>query len=244
MNKKKRAIIIFIVIIIIGAFAYKKWWSGPFKYAGTIEATRIDLPSRVATVVKDIRVQEGDHVELGQSLAALSCDEIELQQKLAQENFDRAVNLKRTGSISKEAFDLAQNRKQEMDTRQGWCEIKSPVKGTVLTRFLEPSEWVNPGTKIITVANLQELWTYFYVPQKIMSQLKVGSQIKGEVPELQKIFSGTIIKINEEAEFTPKNVQTESERTRLIFGVKVQFKNLEGRLKPGMTIESSLETHN
>jgi HlyD family secretion protein len=63
------------------------------------------------------------------------------------------------------------------------------------------------------------------------------------LPELNnREFDGKIIKINDEAEFTPKNVQTRSERERLVFGVKVSFlgANDQEILKPGMTIEVKL----
>jgi HlyD family secretion protein len=56
----------------------------------------------------------------------------------------------------------------------------------------------------------------------------------------EKKFPGTIALIRDEAEFTPKNVQTRSERTRLVYGVKLVFPNPEGILKPGMTIEVKL----
>ncbi len=63
----------------------------------------------------------------------------------------------------------------------------------------------------------------------------------GMLPEAQnKKFPGRIIKISEEAEFTPKNVQTRAERTRLVYGIKVRFDNPDLILKSGMTIESTL----
>lgn len=241
MNKKTVVIALVILALVGAGYAIQKsYFRSAFRYAATIEATRIDLPARVSTTVEEVLVQEGASVKKSQVLARLSCEDITLQQKLAQDNFDRAVNLKRTGSISKEAFDLAQNKKQEADTKLSWCEIKSPVDGTVLTRFLEPAEWANPGTKLFTVANMNELWAYFYVPQEVMSKLKLQDKVIGEVPEISRTFDGEVIKINEEAEFTPKNVQTQSERTRLIYGIKVLFKNPDHQLKSGMTIESTL----
>lgn len=240
MNKKLVIAIAGVLIISICFLISKLFFTQPFKYAGTIEVTRIDLPARVSTTIESIFVQEGDTIQKNQILSKLSCEDIFLQQKLAAENYERAVNLKRAGSISKESFDLFQNKKQDADIRKGWCEIKSPVNGVVLTRFLEPSEWVNPGTKLLTVADVSDLWAYFYVPQVVMSHLRVGNEVMGEVPELDRKFPGKITKINNEAEFTPKNVQTQSERTRLIFGIKVQFRTNDLVLKPGMTIESSL----
>lgn len=240
MDKKRKLFLGLGLLAIIIGIVSNKLFSRGFEFAGTIEATRIDLPARVATVIKSIEVDEGQQVKKGEVIASLACEDLELSQNLAEENYQRALKLKQTGSISKEAFDQAQNRKQDADTRMGWCKIKSPVDGRVLTRFLDPSEWVNPGTKVLTVANLEDLWTYFYVPQELMSKLKLGSQVIGRVPEIDREFPGTIIKINDEAEFTPKNVQTQSERTRLVFGIKTSFKNSDGALKPGMTIQSTL----
>ncbi len=238
---KKIIIPILAIILVTGFFIWKTLWQPNFVYAGTIEATRIDLPSRVPTVVKEISVEEGQAVKQGEVLAKLSCEDLSLVAELARDDYDRALKLKRGGSISIESFEQAQNRKDLAETKLSWCSIISPVDGTVLTKFLEPTEWVNPGTKILTVADLSRLWAYFYVPQEVMSKLKVGQKVEGVIPELQnRKFSGQVIKINDEAEFTPKNVQTQSERTRLVFGVKVLFDNSSGALKPGMTIESSL----
>jgi HlyD family secretion protein len=239
MNKK--LISILVLILLIGGIGAQMFLRKAFDYAGTVEATRIDLPARVATVIKSILVDEGSLVKKDQIIIELACEDIAIHYSLIKENYERAVKLKNTGSISKEAFDTALNKMQEADIRLAWCEIKAPFDGTVLTRFLEPAEWVNPGTKILSLGDLRNLWTYFYVSQELMSQLKVGAEVIGSVPEINKSFRGKIVKINDEAEFTPKNVQTQTERTRLIFGIKVAFKNDEGFLKPGMSILSTLK---
>ena len=112
-----------------------------------------------------------------------------------------------------------------------------------MTRYREPAEWVSPGLKLLTLANIQDIWTYIYVPEPEIAKLKVGMKLVGTVPEIKdRIFEGQIVKINSEAEFTPKNVQTQSERTRLVYGVKVSFlgTNQDEILKPGMTIEMKL----
>ena len=76
----------------------------------------------------------------------------------------------------------------------------------------------------------------------MIHKLKVGDCIKCYLPELpEKIIIGKIIKINEEAEFTPKNVQTREERTRLVYGVKVRFANDDMLLKSGMVLETAFE---
>ena len=176
----------------------------------------------------------------GQSLLELSCEDLEISNRLATENFNRSLQLKTTGSISKEAFDSSKNKKEESDLKMNWCHINSPTDGTILTKYIESSEWVNPGSRLLTIADLKTVWAYFYVPQTSIPFIKIGTTVNVKNNENGKSYSGTIIKINEEAEFTPKNVQTQSERTRLIFGVKVRLENSAGELKPGMTLVTDL----
>jgi HlyD family secretion protein len=162
---------------------------------------------------------------------------------LANTNYNRNLRLFKAGTVSQETMDQVKNRKDDADVHMNWCSVHSPINGTVLSRYHEPGEWVVPGTKLLTLANIRDIWAYIYVAQPEVSQLKPGMKLQGFLPELNnRQFTGTILKINDEAEFTPKNVQTQAERTRLVFGVKVSFlgANDEEILKPGMTIEIEL----
>jgi HlyD family secretion protein len=212
----------------------------PFRYAGTLEATKVDLSARLPAAIDQVRVQEGDRVTEGETLVVLSCEDFKIAARLAHQNYDRAVELSKSGLVAQETMDQLRNRKEDADARLQWCTIASPVNGKVLSRYHEPGEWMNPGTKILTIANIREIWAYIYVPQPLIARLSPGMKVKGYLPELNnREFDGVIMKINDEAEFTPKNVQTQAERERLVFGVKVSFRdaNAEEILKPGMTIE-------
>jgi len=91
------------------------------------------------------------------------------------------------------------------------------------------------------VADLSRVWAYLYVPEPLLAKLKPGMRVVGRLPEVgDRTFEGRLAHIREKAEFTPKNVQTREERTRLVYGVKVEFANPDRVLKPGMTIEVSL----
>jgi HlyD family secretion protein len=241
MTKKKKTALIVIAALLIAAIAIKLLWKSPFRYAGTLEATRVDVPARVSTVLTTVAVEEGQQVKQGAKIASLSCDELRISGRLATENYDRALKLRKVGSLSQEAYDQTASAKQDSDARLSWCEVYAPVSGTILSRFVEPSEWVNPGTKLVAMANISDIWAYIYVPQKVMSRLKTGLEVQGRIPELgDRTYKGIIRKINDEAEFTPKNVQTQAERTRLIFGIKIYFENQDQSLNPGMTIEVQL----
>src|SRR5581483_3077802 len=122
--------------------------------------------------------QEGDHVTQGQQLVALTCEEVKVEDDLATENYQRNLKLFRAGSASQEILDQMKNRKEDADVKLGWCSIKSPIHGTVLSRYHEPGEWVNPGTKLLTLANIRDIWAYIYVPQPDVSRLKPGMKLK------------------------------------------------------------------
>lgn len=239
-----RKLLILLILAVLAGVAIKyAFFSHQFLFAGTLEVTQVDLSSQVASTIATVIPQEGDRVTEGEVLVTLTCDDLKVASELANINFERNKRLFKAGTISPENMDLIRNRKQDADVRLGWCTIRSPINGTVLSRYHEPGEWVNPGTKLLTLANIKDIWAYIYVPQPEVARLSLGEKLRSFLPELNnREFTGTIIKINEEAEFTPKNVQTQAERTRLVYGVKVSYLgvNNEEILKPGMTIEVEL----
>ncbi|WP_295904497.1 efflux RND transporter periplasmic adaptor subunit [uncultured Bdellovibrio sp.] len=239
MSKKKILPIVVIVVLLILAYAVKAiLFKNKFSYAGTVEVTKVDIPARVPSVISSFPVKEGQVVDKGQMLVQLACEDIKIAYELAKSSYDRSYRLYRGGSIAKEAFDQVKTKKEDTELRRNWCDITSPLKGTVLTTYFEPGEMVAPGAKLLTVGDLEEVYAYFYLPHDEISKLKLQQKVKAVVPELdKKEFSGVVSYINPEAEFTPKNVQTRDERTRLVYAVKIYFENPEGVLKPGMTLE-------
>ena len=134
--------------------------------------------------------------------------------------------------MSQAEYDVVARNKHDNDLKLSWCAVKSPIDGMIITKFREVGEVVAPGSTLVSLANPYDIWAYFYVPYEMLHKLNVGQHVIGTLPEAAgKTFSGTIIKINEQAEFTPKN---------LVYGVKVKFENPDLTLKSGMTIESTL----
>jgi HlyD family secretion protein len=238
----KKKIIPLALIAAIGVLAFLKMKSaGEFRYAGTIEATETDLSARSPGVIERYGAREGDPVKKGQVIAALDCADLRLAAGIAAEDFKRAEELYTGGSVSKENYDRLKYRRDDSALKVDWCSVKSPVDGRLLYAYKEKGELVGPGTKLATVADLSEVWAYIYVPHDLLAKLSAGMEVKGFLPEAgDKEFPGRISVIHPEAEFTPKNVQTRKERTRLVFAVKAAFPNPGETLKPGMTIEVKL----
>jgi HlyD family secretion protein len=186
-------------------------------------------------------VQEGDVVVPGQILVELGCEDLKLAADIAAHDFARSERLYKEGSTPFETFDRDRNRRDATALSVSWCRLASPIHGTVLARLHEPGEWASPGVNLLTLADLDSVYAYIYVPQTALYTLKPGQELQAFLPEAgDKPRRARVAFIRPEAEFTPKNVQTREERTRLVFGVKVYFDNSDRALKPGMPVEVKL----
>jgi len=238
---KKRLRIIIPLVLAIAALVYWRLKTNAFTYAGTVEATEVNISAKVSSALKTINVKEGQKVQEGDLLASMTGEDLRLAQSQAGEDYYRGALLFKSGSLPQETFDQLRSQKAMADLKVEWCNIKSPLTGTVLTQYHQPGEWVGTGTRLFTLADLREVWCLLYVPQPMLAKLSLGQKLAATLPEMpEKTFEGTITHISDEAEFTPKNVQTRQERVRLIYSVKVVFQNPNGLLKPGMSLEMDL----
>lgn len=237
-----------VLVVICGCFfAFFKnvFLNQDFFYCGTLEATRIVIPSRLSTKIISLKVKDGTRVAKDQVIAELDSVELKILYKKAKSEYERGLKLYKGNQLPLSKLEPLEFEKELVGLKVSWCNITSPIDGIILTKYREEGEFVNPGTGIFAIANLKEIWTHFYVEQEKIYSLKIGDPIDGILPEIKgRVFKGKIIKINSEPEFTPKNVQTRSERVRLVYGVKVAFENEDEVLKPGMIIETKLNDKN
>jgi HlyD family secretion protein len=120
----------------------------------------------------------------------------------------------------------------------GKSRLYAPFDGFVTVKDVEEGEYVQPGTPVLTLAQLDRVWVRTYVPETQLG--KVHLEQKAEVLSDTfpgKTYPGTVTFISPEAEFTPKNVQTTEERVKLVFRIKVTLDNPRQELKPGMPVD-------
>ena len=230
-------------MVIFGSLAKIIFFKNKFFYAGTIETTKVDISARVTSVISSIKIKEGDHISNNELLMTLTCEDYRLANQIATEDFKRTEKLFKLGSLSKEIFDQQKNRKDDSDLKVSWCNISSPLSGIVLNKYHEVGEMVTPGTRLLTLGDLKnDIYAYIYIPQTLINKISLGEKLTGHLPESKmQSFDGVVTQIGEEAEFTPKNVQTREERTRLVYAIKISFTNSDEVLKPGMTIEVKID---
>lgn len=113
--------------------------------------------------------------------------------------------------------------------------LLAPIDGIVISRLVEPGEVVLPGTPLMTLADLNELTITVYVLEDRYGAIRLGQSAQMVVDSFPgEIFDATVVRIADEAEFTPRNVQTEEGRRTTVFAVELSVENPEGKLKPGM----------
>lgn len=116
------------------------------------------------------------------------------------------------------------------------CRIVSPVSGTVLTRYVEKGETVTSGKPLFKIADMDNIYVRAYLTTSQLSQVRLGSSIKvypDDGLRKMKEYEGEVIWISDQAEFTPKNIQTRDERADLVYAVKIALHN-DGYVKLGM----------
>jgi HlyD family secretion protein len=118
--------------------------------------------------------------------------------------------------------------------------LKSPVAGIVTAKLLDAGEMAAPRAPVAVVTDLDHAWANLYVDERLVPQLKIG-QTATIVTDAGQRLPGIITFISPNAEFTPRNVQTAEERSKLVYRVKVTADNKAGILKPGMPVEAELK---
>ena len=142
---------------------------------------------------------------------------------------------------SRARVQQAEEALAQSQTRLGYTSISSPLSGVVLSKSIEPGEQVAPGTPVITVGDLTNVWLRAYIDETDLGRVKVGQSVDVTTDTYPgKVYQGRISFISSEAEFTPKNVQTQKERVKLVYRVKIDISNPGMELKPGMPADASI----
>jgi HlyD family secretion protein len=127
------------------------------------------------------------------------------------------------------------------ETRLGYATLTSPLAGVVLSKNVEPGEFVAAGTPIVTVGDLENVWLRAYINETDLGRVKVGQPVRVTTDTYpDKRYEGRVSFIAAQAEFTPKSVQTEKERVKLVYRIKVDIRNPNMELKPGMPADAEI----
>ena len=208
-----------------------------------------DYQRMLTTSVADSIIQARSRVAIAQAtldnardaLLTLQTGDQSLQVVAAQKAADAAASAVKQAEAGLEQAKQAQNLAQLQLDR---TSVKSPVDGVVLTRNIEVGDLAIAGGTVMRVAQLDSLDLVVYLPEDQYGFVNIGDSVFITVDTFaNETFEGKILRISDEAEFTPKNVQTESGRKSTVYAVKIQVLNPDHRLKPGMPADAEFTIH-
>ena len=129
---------------------------------------------------------------------------------------------------------------QSIERKLQDCYPESPLTGVILEKLVEQGELLASSKPIGRIARLDTVWVKVYLASGDFAKVKVGDQASINTEAGQTTYGGNVVWTSQEAEFTPKNVQTEKSRANLVYAVKIKIPNTDGLLKIGMPVYVSI----
>jgi HlyD family secretion protein len=244
--------------------------SNTIHVSGNIEATEVRLSFQVPGRISELLVDEGYALSRGQVVARLDKNELTQSRDNAQAAFEkaqansaflkkeyqRAENLLKSGAMTTQQRDAAKNNfetaEAELKLRAasyeiakinlGYTDLNSPVDSYVLVKSAEAGEVVVPGSTVFTIADLNDIWLTAYINETELGKVKLNQPayiMTDTYPD--KKYEGRISFISQQEEFTPKQIQTQEERVKLVYRIKIAITNTNQELKPGMPADGYIE---
>jgi HlyD family secretion protein len=280
--------LIVLAAVAIAAGGAAIWWKmrplplppGFVSGNGRIEATQIDIATKLPGRVKEVLAHEGDFVEAGQIVARIETQTLDAELRQAQAQVTQARNaletakavvaqreselafaqstLKRSEDLVQQGFvspqkvdadrngmltakaalaaaralavqaqsaiDAAVAATQRVDADIEDSTLKAPRAGRVQYRLAEPGEVLPAGGKVVSILDLSDVYMTLFLPETLAGRLRIGAQVRlifDAAP--QYVVPATVSFVAAEAQFTPKTVETATERQKLTFRIKAQI---------------------
>jgi len=238
------------------------------KVSGNIEGDDVRISFRVQGQIEELLADEGWVLKLGDVVARLNKDELtklkdeaQAALKLARSQYEldkidyvRAENLFKEGAISAQQRDVAKTRYDNDIANieqneaayelariklEDWADLKSPLNGYVITKSSLQGEVVQVGEPVFTVIDLNSVWVTAYIEERDLGKVKYGQKAYIKTDTYPgKRYNGWISFISQQTEFTPKYIQTNEERVKYVYRIKVHADNSSLDLKPGMPADA------
>jgi HlyD family secretion protein len=194
------------------------------------EREQFTMAVRTSEADRDAADKEVAHAQANLALARAAVDTVALKREQL-----RALRKNREALVAQRA-ELAANLAER--------RIVAPADGTILSRPVEVGDVVSPGSAMFVMVDLNRLYVKVYVPEPDIPKLRLGDDADVTVDAFPgRTFTARISRISQQAEFTPKSVETTEERLKLVFGVELMFVNADRLLKPGMPADCVIHWH-
>ena len=164
-------------------------------------------------------------------------DDATAQFRVLQSQYDATLSTLRGSSASIDGnVAVITTQMDQADYNIDKCRVTAPIRGTVLTKYMQAHEFATAGKPLLKIADLDQMYLRAYFTSDQLSRIAVGQKVNVIADfggEETYPYEGTIAWIASESEFTPKSIQTKNSRANLVYSVKIAVKN-DGRLKSGI----------
>ena len=154
------------------------------------------------------------------------------------------LNLQNQLEMAKIQLEQSKTQAEQLEKELDKSIIKSPIDGIVNLLNVRPGELTQPGKGIVEIYDPNDVEINVYISEANIGYIKLDQDVEIFVDsDESRVFYGKVIKINDNAEFTPKNVQTKEERVNTVFGVKIGAIDSQGVIKSGMPVDVNIKTN-
>jgi HlyD family secretion protein len=211
----------------------------------TMEGPRREEVERAAIVYENAERERRRLADLLQSgvIPRQQYDNVATMAATAAKELEILRRGSRTEDVATSRAQLEREVKRLETLRENRSEarVTASVAGVIQSVSVRPGDLVNPSQGVAEIVEDGQLWVRVYVPEPLLGSVQIGMLASIRVDTFpDRTFEGKVIQINEEAEYTPRNIQTRAQRGELVFGVKVQVAKDEA-LKPGMAADIELK---
>ena len=154
---------------------------------------------------------------------------------IAAKTVDQAKAMLETAQTS---VKQAQAQLSQVETQMEKLTVHALQDGVVLVRSVQPGEVLQAGMTSLTIAKIDKLTVTVYIPEDRYGEVKLGDNATLSADSFpSESFTATVTRIADQAEYTPRNVQTKEERQTTVYAVELTVENPDGKLKPGMPVD-------
>lgn len=227
-----------------------------------VELDRIDAENHLAKAMAGVQAMEAERARLRAELATWN-DMLATSRR----DLERYTELRSSGNVSDQRLDQVRTAEREargksevlkamIDEAEARIEaahrdvallqrayekavIAAPAAGTILAKGIEMGELADPGRVVAVLVDLDDLELKVYVPETVIGKIKLNDDVRIRVNAFpDRYFAGRVKRVDQHAQFTPRNINMPEERVRTVFGLTLAVDNSERYLKPGMPADA------
>ncbi|MDD5724267.1 MAG: efflux RND transporter periplasmic adaptor subunit [Syntrophales bacterium] len=185
--------------------------------------------------------KERDAVKLGYETAMSRLAEGEAVLRQARSNLKKIEAGRQDVEAARSQVQATRAALDQTDIQMQYTQLKSPFSGMITSRNVEPGEVVTPGREVLTLSDLSRVDLKIFVDETQIGKVKPGQKAEVRVDTFPgKVYTGYVSFVSPEGEFTPKIIQTQKERVKLVYLVKISLSNPDLELKSGMPADAWL----